>query len=236
MCYCPAVRQAGIQHGGQHYYLGLHENELDAAAAYKKAKEQINQGTFKARKKKEGDALSKSSKFRGVRWQRQQKKWYAGLQFKGAHHYLGFYPTEEEAARAYDRKSRELRGKHALCNMPNEGERKVGEGANGKRKRKKKVKQEPGANGAGGGVPTSAFLGVSWCRKTNKWKAQIRILGKMTSLGTFDDEEKAAEAYDRKVVEVRGAKAKTNFPAQDASGQDAPAPVKRDAAKEAANV
>lgn len=42
----------------------------------------------------------------------------------------------------------------------------------------------------------SKFIGVSWHKKTGKWRARIRINNKEHSLGYFDNEEAAAIAYN----------------------------------------
>lgn len=42
---------------------------------------------------------------------------------------------------------------------------------------------------------TSGFKGVSWVKKSNKWRAAIRLGNKNIWLGQYDDIEKAAEAY-----------------------------------------
>jgi hypothetical protein len=42
----------------------------------------------------------------------------------------------------------------------------------------------------------SAFKGVTWFRKTNKWMAALYVGKKRTHLGYFDDEEEAARKYD----------------------------------------
>lgn len=49
---------------------------------------------------------------------------------------------------------------------------------------------------------TSQYVGV--CKHTNsdKWKAAIRIDGKVTHLGYFDDEMDAANAYKAKLKEI----------------------------------
>ncbi len=43
---------------------------------------------------------------------------------------------------------------------------------------------------------SSEYRGVSWQNRANKWRAQIRINGKVTHIGFFDDELDAALAYD----------------------------------------
>jgi hypothetical protein len=42
---------------------------------------------------------------------------------------------------------------------------------------------------------TSGLKGVSWCRQTRKWKAQISINHKHKNLGRFEDPEEAHAAY-----------------------------------------
>ena len=46
---------------------------------------------------------------------------------------------------------------------------------------------------------TSEYTGVHWSRSNNKWQAQIRIDGKKKSLGFFDIEEDARDAYNNKL-------------------------------------
>jgi hypothetical protein len=49
-----------------------------------------------------------------------KKRYRAQIVADGVLYNLGSYPTEEEAARAYDRKAIELHGEYALLNFPNE--------------------------------------------------------------------------------------------------------------------
>lgn len=57
---------------------------------------------------------------------------------------------------------------------------------------------------------SSDYKGVTWDR--NKWKARISYEGLTYNLGRFDDEIKAAQAYDRKARELDPEFAFLNFP------------------------
>lgn len=58
-----------------------------------------------------------SSKFKGVYWDKKGKIWRAGIQKNSKRIYLGCFKSEIEAAKAYDRKAKELFGEFALCNL-----------------------------------------------------------------------------------------------------------------------
>ena len=53
---------------------------------------------------------------------------------------------------------------------------------------------------------SSSYLGVSWVERLGKYRARYSTV----SLGCFDDEVEAAEAYNAKARELRGEKAKLN--------------------------
>lgn len=58
-----------------------------------------------------------SSKFRGVRWHSQGKKWQARLTLNKKEIYIGLFSSEEAAARAYDKAAREHFGEFATPNF-----------------------------------------------------------------------------------------------------------------------
>lgn len=51
---------------------------------------------------------------------------------------------------------------------------------------------------------TSQYKGVCWSKKSKKWHAQLRMNKKSYHLGYFDDEVKAAEAWNRAAIKYQG--------------------------------
>lgn len=63
------------------------------------------------------------------------------------------------------------------------------------------------------GRPTSSrFKGVQWSDRYGSWMAVIRVEDVTKTIGRFDEEEDAAEAYDEAAREVWGLQARVNFP------------------------
>ena|SRR3990167_8491390 len=58
---------------------------------------------------------------------------------------------------------------------------------------------------------TSEYLGVCFCKKENKWKAQICKNYKIIRIGAFKTEIEAALAYNKKAIEIHGEFANLNF-------------------------
>jgi hypothetical protein len=58
---------------------------------------------------------------------------------------------------------------------------------------------------------TSIYKGVYWHKDNKKWRARIRLNGKLIFLGYFNNEITAARAYDKKARELFGEFANLNF-------------------------
>lgn len=58
-----------------------------------------------------------SSKFKGVSWHKYRERWQAYITQSYKTYYLGLYNNEEEAARVYDLKAKELFGEYAKLNF-----------------------------------------------------------------------------------------------------------------------
>lgn len=58
---------------------------------------------------------------------------------------------------------------------------------------------------------SSKYLGVSFCKKSNKWRAHISVNNKIKHIGTFKTEIEAALAYNKMAVKIHGKFAKPNI-------------------------
>jgi hypothetical protein len=73
----------------------------------------------------------------------------------------------------------------------------------------------------------SRFRGVCLEKKSRRWKSQIAIDNKQTQLGTFDEEDEAARAYDRVSIwcrihdKTKNGGYKLNFDSSNYAGEEA---------------
>jgi AP2 domain len=58
------------------------------------------------------------SAYRGVSWFKLYSKWNAAISYQRKSRNLGYFASEEDAARAYDAAARELHGAFARLNFP----------------------------------------------------------------------------------------------------------------------
>ena len=58
-------------------------------------------------------SYGKTSEHKGVLWHKSNKKWQARYCYNGKRHHLGYYETEEEAAKAYRKATEHLHKEYA---------------------------------------------------------------------------------------------------------------------------
>ena len=86
-----------IKYNGHISHLGSFRNEIDASNAYQLALSKIKDGSFDA-----SDYKPKfTSKYKGVSFSKQNKKWIASITIDGKMKYLGSFLTELEAHKKY---------------------------------------------------------------------------------------------------------------------------------------
>ena len=58
-----------------------------------------------------------TSKYKGVSWRKSENRWIAHICSGGENLYLGLFANEIEAAKAYDKKAKEIHGKYGRLNF-----------------------------------------------------------------------------------------------------------------------
>ena len=129
-----------------------------------------------------------ASKYTGVSFVKQMKKWIAQIMINGKQNRIGYYDNEEEAAIDYARAVVKYKGKEAP--MVNRS-LLVNDFTD--------VPQQPPIPKSAGRIKEGAskYTGVFFDKTNHKWVAQITINGKQRRIGYYDNEEEAAADYAR---------------------------------------
>lgn len=127
------------------------------------------------------DDYKKVSKFKGVSWHSRDNKWQAQIMVDGIVKHLGYFKSDEAAARKYD-------GYAGALDRPMNFPGGEGTGRASKRRQNRVASTVKKA---------SAYVGVHWDRREARWRTEISVQRKRIHLGYFDDEKEAAQAYDR---------------------------------------
>lgn len=61
---------------------------------------------------------NKSSIYKGVAWDKRDRRWKVRIGLNGKSYYLGYFKVEKDAGLAYDEKAKELFGEFARLNFP----------------------------------------------------------------------------------------------------------------------
>jgi hypothetical protein len=165
---------------------------------------------------------SRSSRYRGVQWDRSGSRWRARLHTDKTRH-IGYFQVEEEAAMAWDLAFLRYYGETKNVPKLNFGATSIA-----------RYRAEPGAavgsllrtaslpsgaprgGGAGGGAggAASKYRGVQ--QQEDGWFRAVLLRNRnQVTVGLYATAEEAARAYDRAAIEDGGWGALTNFPIAD---------------------
>jgi hypothetical protein len=141
-----------------------------------------------------------TSRYFGVSWNKARSAWRADLwdpHTKRMQH-IGYYASEEDAARAYDCAAVQANILGAKRNFPGEAVSELPETMGEQQKQHS----------------SSRYLGVRCDKASSTWRADLwdPQTKRSRRIGCYASEEDAARAYDFAAVQARGPDAKRNFP------------------------
>ena len=126
-----SVLQVRVQENGKQVTLGSYATEEEAARKYDECARRLGRpvnfpeagekSAFKRRRTEEVIDMGRS-RYRGVNWAKRDQRWKAEIKWEGKQKHLGYFITEEDAARRYDEFAAQI-GKPV--NFPGEGQRQA---------------------------------------------------------------------------------------------------------------
>ncbi len=145
-----------------------------------------------------------TSRFHGVYYEPDVhlQPWVACLMVKGRKLSLGTWQSERDAAIASDRAMLFYGVARKYLNFPEQVSRRRPASAEILAREARALFKQ---------YTSSRFRGVCRDKRRRCWRASIRVARRLLHLGLFDDENKAARAYDRAAEKWHGHKARLNF-------------------------
>jgi hypothetical protein len=194
-------------------FIGCFASEEDAARAYDCAAVQARGPGVE--RNFPGEAISEAPETVGEKLKQRSSSCYIGITWHKGHsawrvklwdpqtkrsRSVGYYTSEEDAARAYDCAAVQAHGPGAKRNFPGEAISEAPETVGEKRKQRS----------------SSCYIGITWHKGHSAW--HVRLADPQTkrswTVGYYTSEEDAARAYDCAAVQAHGPGAKRNFPGE----------------------
>jgi phage tail tube protein FII len=164
--------------------------------------------------KSEGNIKGGTSKYVGVNFDKVVKKWKAIISIDRKLRHIGYYENEEDAAADYARAVFKFKGQDAVDKAREQNKQSTPAIDLSDVPPKQLIPKSEGRQKEG----ASKYAGVSFHKSRNKWKAVIRIEGKLHHIGYYKNEEEAAIDYARAIFKYKGQDAPDKAREQNSSG------------------
>ena len=181
-----------VRYTNNNKYISMHRDILDAKKG--QIVDHINRNGLDNRKhnlrfvtKSQNNINSQSrgttSKYKGVCWDKEKKKWIAQIRYNKIHKFKRF-DDEKLAAHVFDYWANELHQEYGYLNFPNSI-----------------LKKKDYQNIVKKLETYSKYIGVNWHKNEKLWFAKIGIKNKSIHIGSFKTEIEAAYARNKYVIE-----------------------------------
>ena len=118
----PAYVRTGPARGPQillhQLVTGLKGVDHKDRSGFNNRRKNLRPATTSQNKQNSDSYRNSSSKYKGVHWNKQARKWHVQITHEGKNHYLGLFDSEIAAALAYDEASCRLHGEFGRLNFP----------------------------------------------------------------------------------------------------------------------